>query len=111
MKIPHLYLLVVPAAIHYFGILLNALVLAANNGQMPVLYPGGCEVNLTDIFIHTCMLPGSHLKFLADWMVINHVGIVSPGDLCIWSGTEMIIPALVAWACLMIHEHERSFHF
>jgi hypothetical protein len=107
MKIPHLYLLVVPAAIHYLGILLNALVLAANNGQMPVLYPGGCEVSLTNLLIHTCMTSGSRLKYLADWIIVNHTGIISPGDLMIWSGAAMIIPALVAWAVLMAHEHQR----
>lgn len=106
MKIPHLYLLLIPSALKYLGGFLNVLVMAANGGEMPVLYPGGCDP-LHLLYLRVCMTSATRFKYLADWMVINHVGVISPGDFLIWTGTAMIVPALVAWAVLMSHEHQR----
>lgn len=102
MKIPYSYLLLGPSALFALGFILNAVVMAANGGQMPVLFPGGCADGFGDDVIHSCMNGATHLKFLADWIVINHVGVASPGDFGEWAGDAAFWPALTAWVALII---------
>lgn len=108
-KIPHVWLFS-PYVAFAVGFLLNAAVTAANGGQMPVLFPGGCPKDGfgDDDIIHTCMTNASHLKFIADWIVINHFGIVSPGDFLEWAFAYTYVPAAVAWVTLQIKEHNKE---
>ena len=107
-KIPHALFLLGPVAMMATGFLLNALVVAANGGQMPVLWPGGCTsmVTDTDDIVHSCMTHATHLTWLADWIVMNHVGVASPGDFFEWAFEASFIPALIAWVVLIIHDHQ-----
>lgn len=107
-KIPYWPLIVGPALSFGFGFLLNALVMAANHAQMPVLMPGGdCSLIGEGDFIHSCMSAGTHLKFLADWIVINHMGIASPGDFLEWLSDATMVPGLFAWIVLVIRDHNK----
>jgi hypothetical protein len=105
IKIPRWYLLALPVGMYALGALANFAVMARNNGQMPVLYPGGC---LTNVFesdpIHVCWSTAAHLKFLADWIVINNLGVASPGDLLIWAFQYTGYPAFVAWLTLLLKD-------
>lgn len=96
-----LALLTVPALMFGFGFLLNALVMAANQGQMPVLIPGGiaagCPIDPDKDFLHSCMTQATHLKFLADWVVIKGIGIASPGDFSEWACEAAFWPSIVAF--------------
>lgn len=105
MKIPRWSLVTVPAACFCFGFALNAVVMAANNGTMPVLMSGGhCELIDSDDIIHSCWSAGVHLKFLADWIVIRGLGIASPGDFFEWFAGIAVGPALIAWATLILQK-------
>src|SRR5271167_2993048 len=87
---PYLLLLIGPLLLFVLGFSMNAVVMAANNGQMPVLIPGGCtadvaesmakEAEVEGIAIHACMTPATRLKFLGDWIVWRGKGVASPGD-------------------------------
>src|SRR5258708_749772 len=88
-------LLAGPQVLFYTGFASNALVMAANGGQMPVLVPGGCtdsdvdrwhgEVQREGMQVHTCMTPETHLKVLGDWIVLRGRGIMSLGDALLWA--------------------------
>jgi hypothetical protein len=97
-----------PSLLFAVGFALNAVVMAANHGQMPVLIPGGiadgCPINPDKDFLHSCMTQATHLKFLTDWMVIKGLGIASPGDLGLWGGDAAFWPALTAWVALVIKD-------
>jgi hypothetical protein len=97
-----------PALMFAFGFILNAIVMSANGGQMPVLMPGGCPVDgMDEVFpIHVCMTATSHLKFLADWIVINHFGIASPGDFFLWGGESAFWPALFGFFMRLTKEKQ-----
>lgn len=108
-KIPYWPLLVVPSLAFGIGFCLNAIVMSANNGQMPVLFPGGCPADgLGDDFIHTCMTQATHIKFLADWVVIRHLGIASPGDFFEWFHEATFWPSLTAWVALVVSDASKS---
>lgn len=97
-------------AVWAFGYVLNALVMACNHGQMPVLAPGwNCSLlNLEDDPLHSCMNAHTHLKFLADWIVMAEggeiKGIASPGDFFEWFGELTFYPALVTWIMYIIKD-------
>jgi len=102
------YLLLIPPMMPYAGMAMNALVMALNGGQMPVLYPGGCGNYPDDAdLIHVCMTHASHLKLLCDWIVVQ-MGIASPGDMLIFFGEYFSIPALFAWVMMIWHDHARE---
>jgi hypothetical protein len=91
------------------GFTLNVLVMAANKGQMPVLVPGGCQPDFfADDFIHGCMVAGTHLKFLADW-IVRHKGIASPGDFLMWGGEDAFWPSLVTWIAFIIKDFNKKY--
>lgn len=99
MRIRYWYLLLGPALMFALGFSMNALVMAANHGQMPVLWPGGCpDVTDESAFpIHACMTAVSHLKWMADWVVIRGLGVASIGDFFEWAGEASMMPALFMW--------------
>ena len=111
--VPYWPLVVVPCVLFAFGFLSNAIVMAANGGQMPVLWPGGCfdyasreAIGLPDR-IHTCMTSVTNLKFLADWVVINGLGIASPGDFLEWASDYIWAPCMIAWLTLMLRDRQK----
>lgn len=84
--------MVAPSVLYYGGQALNALVMAANGGQMPVLWPGGCTAADVGDGFHSCMSAATHLKFLSDWIVL-HTGVASPGDMFVYLGDALWYPA------------------
>lgn len=110
LKIPYAWLLLGPYVAFAIGFLLNAIVMAVNGGQMPVLFPGGCPNGGfgSDDIVHACMTHITHLKFIADWIVINHFGIASPGDFFEWVFSFTYIPAAIAWVTLLIKDHNKE---
>jgi Family of unknown function (DUF5317) len=104
-RIPHWPLLLGPAALFALGFVLNAFVMGINGGQMPVLIPGGgCPINPDADFLHSCMTASTHLKILADWIVIKGIGIASPGDFGEWACDAAFWPALTAWVALVVKD-------
>jgi hypothetical protein len=96
------------------GFTLNALVMAFNGGQMPVLWPGGCDAMraIQDMVtslggssdpLHSCMTHATHLKFLADWIILKS-GVASPGDFLEWAYDYTHIPSVAIWVALTIKE-------
>lgn len=94
------------------GFASNAIVMAANGGMMPVLTAGGCTPEAIALYAeeeetegmqtHSCMTKASRLKFMADWIVIRHLGIASPGDFFEWAFNLTFKPGLLIWCLLMI---------
>ena len=110
-KIPYGYLLLGPSIAFAVGFLSNAIVMAVNGGAMPVLYSGGCQIfneQYGDDLLHSCMTHATHLKFLADWIVIRGAGIFSPGDFLEMFWDVASVPSLVAWVISIIHEANRK---
>lgn len=104
IHIPYVFLLLWPALAIGLGFLLNSLCIAANGGAMPVQGSIGCPADPQDP-IHSCLTHATHLKFLADWILWNHVGVMSPGDLFMEGGAQTFWPGLIAWATLVIKDH------
>jgi len=105
-KIIYWSLLLGPTSFYGLGALMNFLALAANGGQMPVLFPGGCAEGLGGDVIHTCMTSSSHFKFISDWIVVNHLGVFSPGDLLLMLWDTAFWPALFAWIILTVIDRQ-----
>lgn len=104
-RIPHLLFLAVPMFIFIAGLASNQLVMIANGGQMPVLFPSGTCPDLSEDAIHTCMTAASHLKFLAD--IFNmHAYIESIGDVLLDVGSYLMGPAFFTWCILMIKDRQ-----
>ena len=106
-KIPYWPLLAGPYLMLAVGFLLNAIVIAANHGQMPVQCIHGSDKFLDGNPIHACMVASSHLKFLSDWVLINGLGIASPGDFLMWAYEIVLTPFTYIWALLMIIDSNR----
>lgn len=101
-EIPNKSLLLIPQAFFWLGAFLNQLVIAVNNGQMPVLFPGGCTPEIKEALvgtIHTCMVSGSHLKILSDWINM-HIYIMSIGDVFLNIGDLLTGPFFWVWLAL-----------
>lgn len=111
-KIPYWPLLIGPTLLFGIGFAMNAVVMAANGGQMPVLIPGGCTTDIQNALlneemrIHSCMTSATHLKFLADWIVIRGIGIASPGDFLEWLCEATQVPAFILWVAAMIKDKQ-----
>ena len=107
MKIPRWTLVTVPALAFGIGFAMNAIVMAVNGGQMPVLVPG-CTPDLIDEAapaIHSCMEQTARLSFLADWIFIRHIrAVASPGDFLEWFAQVTAAPCLIAWCALVLHK-------
>lgn len=108
--IPHWEFALGPILMFGLGLGMNALVMAVNNNQMPVYMPGGCTLDIFKdeggFIIHTCMTKASHLKFLADWFILNRSGIASPGDFFIWAAEKALEPGLFAWLILVLNDYQ-----
>jgi hypothetical protein len=100
-KIPYFTLLFGPTISLYTGLALNKLCIAANGGTMPYLTPS-CV--LDSDHLHVCMTGLSHLKILADWIVLP-AGTFSIGDMLIDLGTGTAAYAWIIWAVLMIKHY------
>lgn len=94
-------LIVIPLAFEYLGAGLNQLVIAANKGVFPVLMVN-CKLAPSSEELHSCMVPGSHLKFLADWINL-HDAIMSPGDVLIAISDAIQGPLFWFWAAAILY--------
>lgn len=103
LRIPYWYFLVLPSAAFFIGALMNVLVIAANHASMPVLVPNGLSLDAED-WIHHAMTPATHLKLLADWIVIRGEGVASIGDYLIWAGLKTREICWIVWAALVIRD-------
>ena len=65
------------------GILLNCIVVCANQGRMPVLTR---ENEDADSMTHKNMERHTRLRFLADWIPLGERLMISPGDVFLWTG-------------------------
>ena len=92
-------LLLLPTAVVYFGIGLNALCTKANGGVMPMR-----TINCRAVFaqdktpdlIHSCMTKKTRMKPLAD-VITQGSGIVSVGDEFQDIGAEISNPVYLLW--------------
>lgn len=108
MRIHNWQFLFVPSIAFAIGFLSNALVMAFNHGQMPVLIPGGrADIMDPDDFIHCAMTAQTHLRFLSDWIVIRGFGIASPGDFGVWFWRATFIPGLAIWVWSAIERQNK----
>lgn len=106
MKIPYWQLIILPGLLFCVGFILNSIAVAANQGQMAVLMPGGCYVkDFVGDPNHVCMTHASHFKFLSDWVLIPSLGIASPGDFLIWLGEYTYLPGLYIWIAMIIRNY------
>lgn len=102
MKIRYSWLLLGPYLLFALGFAMNALVMAVNGGQMPVQFPGGYPTDRPEDFIHVAMTVHTHLKFLADWVVIRNFGVASPGDFLEFQLDVTQGPSLFMWIALIL---------
>lgn len=107
-RIPYWPLILGPWLSLGLGYALNFIVMGTNHGQMPILCPPGFEIDPGD-FIHCAMTHATHLKILADWLVIRGLGIASPGDIFEWAGGFAFIPGLSAWLALVLKDYNDSY--
>lgn len=113
LRIPYLWLLLLPFALFHLGEWLNILVVSVNHGTMPVLIPQAVWMSDHSLYagqmldgVHKIMQPGDHLKWLADIFTQNHAtDITSVGDQCIWLGEWIKVPAVTAWFTTIAHSH------
>jgi Family of unknown function (DUF5317) len=118
VKLSYLFLLVGPAILYALGFVSNAAVMAVNGGQMPVQWPGGCSEEVRKQFsveqliegmeVHSCMTKDTKLRWLADWIVIRHAGVASPGDFLEWGGDYAQVPCWFLLAAFLFKD--RAFH-
>ena len=104
-RIPYLWLLIGPWVLFGIGFTLNAVAMAANGAQMPVLFPNWDPAYLSaEDFRHVAMTAHTHLKFLCDWIVVKYSGTYSVGDLFILAFGATWQTSLGAWAALTIRK-------
>jgi hypothetical protein len=103
MRIPYLKFLALPSLFYFLGAATNSIVMGVNDGMMPVQWPGGCGQVFDGIKdqYHTCLTHQTHLKVLADWIVIN-AGVASPGDMFIYLGDWLWHPFLYGWIGMVL---------
>lgn len=122
MRIPYLWLPVLPYAIWGIGALLNVLVVSVNGGMMPVVVPNYQWIEqatsgaplLPGMIIdvkHVVMQHSDHLKFLADWIQIPGLGTASIGDGFLAVGDAIQSYCIGAWLALLWKKHDtRTSH-
>ena len=107
-RIPYLWLLIAPWLLFGVGFTLNAIAMAVNGAQMPVLFPNWDPAYLSaDDFRHAAMTAHTHLKFLCDWIVVKDVGTFSVGDFLLLAFGATWQASLGAWAALTIKKATR----
>ena len=106
IKVPYWYLLFTPYLALGLGLLLNAIACGLNHAQMPVLagYVPWDQIGVDGDTVHVAMSHATHLKFICDWIVINGVGVASPGDIFEWMGEATTFPALISWITCVIKD-------
>ena len=105
VNIKYPWLVWAPLALFCLGFTLNAVVMAANQGLMPVQVPGGGFIDFikAEDFRHVTMTSASHLKFLADWVRTGNM-TASPGDFLMWA-CDLTFPFCTgAWAALQFEK-------
>ena len=105
LRIPYWYLLLGPTLCYFIGFLMNAFVMVINKNQMPVLFPGWIPYGLEDDIVHAPMTHATHLRFLADWIFVKHVGIASPGDFFEWVYDQTYATCMILWIAFVIKDH------
>ena len=89
-------LLVLPTAMLYFGMSLNAICTISNNGRMPVRI-ANCEQVFPDPDpIHICMTKDAHAKALAD-IITQPYGMLSVGDMFIDASEKVAYLSYGLW--------------
>jgi hypothetical protein len=104
IRIPYVSLLIVPALLWFLGYTMNATVIAANGGVMPVQGYTECVGHAAEErgdTIHACMDKASHLKIFADW-VWTPSGTASLGDALEYGAEYIMYPCLFIWLGLML---------
>lgn len=106
-----LWLLLTPWLLYYFGIVLNVLVISANQGVMPVVMPrasvailGTQPGDLLDR-VHSVYQASDHLFLLCDWIQVPWIGTCSLGDMFLWLGDFLMWPCAIAFLVLMLCGH------
>lgn len=101
-------LLILPQLILLFGLLLNALVMNANKGMMPVTMSACLELDwnselhtINDDF-HLCEDAHTRLRKLDDWIRLGNIGVYSPGDAFIFLGDIAKWPLFYVWLTLLV---------
>lgn len=98
LEVHNAWLLWLPWILFGLGFVLNAIVMVSNNGLMPVLVPGiPCDAITISDGVHSCMTSTTHLKFLADWIMVSSRSIASPGDFLLWFSDYLLWPFFGAW--------------
>lgn len=96
MKTLDKVLLFGPVSCWVLGFTLNKIVMGANAGSMPVMWPvnwggdGGVDSN------HILMTARTHLNFFGDWINM-HNGVASIGDMLMDIYNATWIPGVVAY--------------
>jgi hypothetical protein len=107
-RVPYWQLIAIPPLVFGIGFALNALVMAFNGNQMPVLIPGGCRPGDFDgDTLHTCMTHLTKLRVLGDWIVIRSIGVASIGDFLEWFYAVTGVPGVIAWLTLNLVEAQK----
>ncbi len=107
-RVPYWPFIVIPPLVFGIGFAMNLLAMTVNGGQMPVLISGGCVANeFRGDWIHRCMTPATHLKFLCDWIIIKSVGTASPGDLLEWFYQVTGTYGIVSWFVLTVNDLQK----
>lgn len=107
-KIPHWPFLLGPVILFATGAAMNIIVMGLNHGQMPVNHALCSSMLEPDDWKHACMTSATHLKVIADWLVINGMGVASIGDLLMWAGSATWNYSLIVWASLMIVDRQEG---
>lgn len=108
MHIPRKLLFVGPSLCFVIGVAMNAIVMAANGGTMPVLYPSGCSTDILGVDLwHSCFTHATHLKILCDWIPFTG-GVYSLGDCFIELWDLFLYPALAVWIALLVSDLNRK---
>lgn len=108
-------LLLLPFFLLGAGTTANIAVVTANHGAMPVVIPAPIRFKLAqgddpDLLtpgevldeVHTVYNPKDiHLKVLCDWIQVPRFGVVSPGDLLLWTGEWSVSPVFFLWLALL----------
>jgi hypothetical protein len=70
---------------------------------------GNCSLIDPEDFIHSCMTVGTHMKFLADWIVVRHSGIYSLGDFLELACDATFWPGLILWVGMVLRDYNKKY--
>ena len=118
-------LLLLPFFLVSAGTIANIAVVTANHGAMPVVIPAPIRFKFAqgddpDLLtpgevmdkVHTVYDPKDiHLKVLCDWIQVPRFGVVSPGDLVLWTGEWASTPVFCFWLALLYADRKRELEY